>query len=133
MKRDEWLAEMDDLASRGPAVLIPASDPAIVLSVGFVLIVAIYVQTAILIAIYTPELFPTEIRLRANGICHTLGRLATVFSPFIAGALMASYNLPGVIGLMTGLLVVQIAVVWAWGIEPARRRLEEIEPAATAV
>jgi putative MFS transporter len=109
-----------------------ASDPAIVLGVGFVLIVAIYVQLAILIAVYTPELFPTEIRLRANGICHTLGRLATVFSPFIAGALMARYNLPGVIGLMTGLLVVQIAVVWAWGIEPARRRLEEIAPAATA-
>ena len=38
-----------------------ASDPAIVLSVGFVLIVAIYVQLAILIAVYTPELFPTEI------------------------------------------------------------------------
>ena len=51
----------------------------------------------------------------------------------IAGALMASYNLPGVIGLMTGLLVVQIVLVWAWGIEPARRRLEEIEPAAAAV
>src|SRR3984957_7629450 len=32
-----------------------ASDPAIVLSVGFVLIVAIYVQTAILFGVYTPE------------------------------------------------------------------------------
>ena len=53
-------------------------------------------------------------------------------SPFIAGALLTSYNLPGVIGLIIGLLVVQIAVVWLWGIEPARRRLEEIEPAATA-
>jgi putative MFS transporter len=37
------------------------------------------------------------------------------------------------IGLMTGLLVVQIAVVWAWGVEPAKRRLEDIAPAATAV
>jgi putative MFS transporter len=64
----------------------PASDPAIVLSVGFVLIVAIYVQTAILFGVYTPELFPTEIRLRANGICNTLGRGATVVSPFIVGA-----------------------------------------------
>jgi putative MFS transporter len=108
-----------------------ASDPAIVLSVGFVLIVAIYVQVAILFAVYTPELFPTEIRLRANGICHTLGRLATAISPFIAGALIARYGLSGVIGLMTGLLVVQIAVVWAWGIEPAKRRLEDIGPAAT--
>ena len=104
-----------------------ASDPAIVLSVGFVLIVAIYVQTALLFGVYTPELFPTEIRLRANGICNTLGRLATVVSPFIVGALMTSYKLPGVISLMIGLLVVQIVAVWVWGIEPAKRSLESVE------
>ena len=72
-----------------------ASDPAIVLSVGFVLIVAIYVQTAILFGVYTPELFPTEIRLRANGICNTLGRGATVVSPFIVGSLMANLQAAG--------------------------------------
>jgi MFS transporter, putative metabolite:H+ symporter len=103
------------------------SDPAIVLSVGFVLIVAIYVQTALLFGVYTPELFPTEIRLRANGICNTLGRLATVFSPFVVGALMVRYKLPGVLWLMIGLLIVQIIVVWVWGIEPAKRRLEDLE------
>lgn len=107
-----------------------ASDPAVVLSVGFVLIVAIYVQTALLFGVYTPELFPTEIRLRANGICNTLGRFATVVSPFIVGWLMITYKLPGVIGLMIGLLLVQIVVVWAWGIEPAKRRLEELETRA---
>jgi putative MFS transporter len=103
-----------------------ASDPAIVLSVGFVLIVAIYVQTAILFGVYTPELFPTEIRLRANGICNTLGRGATVVSPFIVGSLMASYQLPGVVWLMIALVVVQIAVVWAWGVEPRNRGLEDV-------
>jgi putative MFS transporter len=108
-----------------------ASDPVIVLSVGFVLIVAIYVQTALLFGVYTPELFPTEIRLRANGICNTLGRLATVFSPFIVGALMTDYKLPGVISLMIGLLVIQIIVVWAWGIEPAKRGLEELVGSAS--
>jgi putative MFS transporter len=107
-----------------------ASDPAIVLSVGFLLIVAIYVQTAILFGVYTPELFPTEIRLRANGICNTLGRGATVISPFIVGALMASYQLPGVIWLMIGLVVVQIVVVWAWGVEPRHRGLEDVATAA---
>ena len=50
------------------------------------LIVAIYIQTAILFGVYTPELFPTEIRLRANGICNTLGRGATVISPFVVGS-----------------------------------------------
>ena len=90
-----------------------ASDPALVLSVGFVLITAIYIQTAILFGVYTPELFPTEVRLRANGICNTLGRLATVFSPFAVGYLMLNYRLPGVIGMMIALLVVQIVAVVA--------------------
>jgi putative MFS transporter len=104
-------------------------DPTIVLSVGFVLIVAIYVQTALLFGVYTTELFPTEIRLRANGICNTFGRGATVVSPFIVGALMASYQLPGVLWLMIGLVVVQIGLVWAWGVEPRNRGLEEVATA----
>jgi len=36
-------------------------------TVGFCLIVAIYVQVAMLFGVYTPELFPTDVRLRANG------------------------------------------------------------------
>jgi MFS transporter, putative metabolite:H+ symporter len=107
-----------------------ASDPAMVLSVGFVLIVAIYVLTALLFGVYTPELFPTEIRLRANGICNTIGRAATVVSPFVVGFLMVHYHLPGVLWLMIGLLVVQIVVVFAWGVEPRNRALEDVTAAA---
>jgi putative MFS transporter len=107
-----------------------ASDPAIVLGVGAVLIVAIYIQTAILFGVYTPELFPTEIRLRANGICNTLGRGATVISPFVVGFLMVNYGLPGVIWLMIGLVAVQIVAVYAWGVEPAGRPLEGLDPEA---
>jgi len=104
------------------------SDPAIVLSVGAVLIVAIYIQTALLFGVYTPELFPTEIRLRANGICNTLGRGATVVSPFVVGYLMVNYGLPGVIWLMIGFVVVQIIAVFFWGVEPAKRSLEGLDP-----
>ena len=112
----------------------PASDPAIVLSVGFVLIVAIYIQTAMLFGVYTPELFPTEIRLRANGICNTLGRGATVVSPFIVGYLMANYQLPGVLWLMIGLVARpdrgglglgrRTGAAFARGGRAGRRRLE---------
>jgi len=105
-----------------------ASDPVIVLSVGAILIVAIYIQTAILFGVYTPELFPTEIRLRANGICNTLGRGATVVSPFVVGYLMVNYQLPGVVWLMIGLVVIQIIAVYFWGVEPARRPLEGLDP-----
>jgi putative MFS transporter len=105
-----------------------ASDPIIVLSVGAILIISIYIQTAILFGVYTPELFPTEIRLRANGICNTLGRAATVVSPFVVGYLMVTYQLPGVIWLMIGLLLIQIIAVFLWGVEPARRSLEGLDP-----
>jgi putative MFS transporter len=105
-----------------------SSDPVTVLSVGAVLIVAIYIQTALLFGVYTPELFPTEIRLRANGICNTFGRAATVVSPFIVGYLMVQYALPGVVWLMIGLVVVQIVAVYLWGVEPAKRSLEVLDP-----
>lgn len=108
-----------------------ASNPEIVLAIGAVLIVAIYVQTAILFGVYTPELFPTEIRLRANGICNTLGRGATVISPFVVTALIANYGLPGVVWLMIGLVAVQIVAIYFWGVEPARRSLEGLDPQAS--
>ncbi|HXP32116.1 MAG TPA: MFS transporter [Stellaceae bacterium] len=101
--------------------------PGLMLADGFLLIVSIYVQVAILFGVYTPELFPTEVRLRANGICNTLGRAATIVSPFIVVALFRAYGVAGVLGLMIGLLVIQIIVVAAWGIEPAQRPLEALE------
>jgi hypothetical protein len=55
--------------------------------------------------------------LRANGICNTPGRGATVISPFVVGYLMVNYGLPGV----------QILAVHYWGVEPARRPLEGSE------
>jgi putative MFS transporter len=43
---------------------------------------------------------------------------------------MTNYKLPGVIWLMIGLLLVQIVVVWAWGVEPRNRALENVATAA---
>jgi putative MFS transporter len=104
--------------------------PAPLLAVGFVLIVGIYVLTALLYGVYTTELFPTEVRLRANGLCNMLGRGATVISPFIVLALFKEWGLHGVLGLMIGLLILQIVVVAIWGIETSRRGLEELQAAA---
>jgi putative MFS transporter len=104
-----------------------ATDPWLILTVGFLLIVAIYIQVAMLFGVYTPELFPTDIRLRANGICHTFGRAATIVSPFIVLWLSQTYGISGVLALMAALLVVQIVVVWAWGVEPSQRSLEELD------
>jgi putative MFS transporter len=103
-----------------------AHDPRILLVVGFGLTIPIYVLVTILFAIYIPELFPTEVRMRASGICNTVGRGATILTPFIVVALFKSYQVAGVLALMIGLLMVQIFVVLVFGVEPKKRRLEEI-------
>jgi putative MFS transporter len=106
------------------------NDPVAFVAIGFCLFLSIYVQVALLYGVYTPELFPTEVRLRANGICNMLGRGATIVSPFIVVGLFKSYGISGVISLMIGLLIIQILAVLALGIEPAKRGLEELAPQA---
>jgi MFS transporter, putative metabolite:H+ symporter len=104
-----------------------AKEPSVVLAVGFLLFIGIYVLTAILYGVYTAELFPTEVRLRANGICNFFGRGTTIVTSLTIAPLFQAYGLAGVLALMIGLLLIQIVVVAAWGIEPAKRGLEELE------
>jgi putative MFS transporter len=111
------------------ATFTAATAPWLILTVGFLLIVAIYVQVAMLFGVYTPELFPTDVRLRANGICHTFGRAATIVSPFIVLWLSQGYGIVGVLALMVALLAIQIVAVWGWGVEPRQRSLEQLDTA----
>jgi MFS transporter, putative metabolite:H+ symporter len=111
------------------------SDPVLLPAIGFALTVPIYVLVALLFGVYIPELFPTEVRLRASGIVNTLGRGATIVTPFMVVALFEARGISGVMALMIGLLVVQIVAVWAFGIEPRNRSLEDLkgEEAAPAL
>jgi putative MFS transporter len=119
------------ILSIGAGAIYPYMVSAVpLLVVGFVLIVGIYILTALLYGVYTSELFPTEVRLRANGLCNMLGRGATVVSPVLVLELFKTYGVGGVLGLMIGLLIIQIVVVAVWGIETNRRGLEELQSAA---
>jgi hypothetical protein len=62
-----------------------------------------------------------------NGICNTVGRAATIVSPFIVLALFRNYGATGVLALMVGVLIIHIIVIAVWGIEPANRGLEDLE------
>jgi putative MFS transporter len=102
-------------------------EPGVLLVVGFLLVIPIYVLVTILFAIYIPELFPTEVRLRASGICNTFGRGATILTPFVVVALFRAYGIGGVLCLMIALLIIEVLVVLLLGVEPKNRRLEEID------
>ena len=132
MTADAWGRKPTIIGASALAVVMGliypnVSDPTFLLPVGFLLTVPIYVLVALLFAIYIPELFPTEIRLRASGICQSVGRAATIVTPFIVVWLFTNHGIGGVMTLMVGLLIVQILVVALFGIEPRNRRLEELD------
>ena len=106
-------------------------DPVLLPIVGLLLVIPIYVLVALLFAMYVPELFPTEVRLRASGICNTFGRGATIGTPFIVVSLYSQYGVLGVLTMMIALLVIQILVVAFFGIESSRRSLEEVSAVPT--
>ena len=108
------------------------ANPILLLTTGFLLVVCIYIQVTLLFAIYVPELFPTDVRMRAAGICNTAGRAATMVTPFLVVALLRSYGIGGVLGMIIGLLVVQIVAVLLFGVEPRKRRLEEMDSESSA-
>ncbi len=105
------------------------SDPVLLPLAGFALTVPIYVLVAVLFGVYIPELFPTEVRLRASGICNTFGRGATILTPFAVVPLFTAYGVGGVLALMVGLLALMILTVWALGVEPSGRSLEQMAAA----
>jgi putative MFS transporter len=112
------------------------SDPVLLPLVGLALTVPIYVLVAVLFGVYIPELFPTEVRLRASGFCNMFGRGATIVTPFLVVPLFTGFGVGGVLALMIGLLLLLILSVLVLGVEPAGRRLEEMasdEPGAPAL
>jgi putative MFS transporter len=128
---DHWGRKPTLIGASAVAIVFGAiypfvSDPVLLQLVGIALTMPIYVLVALLFGIYIPELFPTEVRLRASGICNTFGRGATIVTPFLVVRLFTGYGVVGVLTLMIGLLFVLILTVAALGIEPRRRSLEDL-------
>ena len=99
----------------------------ILVEMCFILFAIFNAGSSVLQWVYPSELFPTEVRMRAAGICNTFGRGATILTPFIVVALFRSYRVKGVLGFLIALLIVQILVVLRFGVEPKKLRLEELD------
>lgn len=58
--------------------------------VGFILTVSLYVTFSAVIAVYTPELFPTQVRFRCVGVANAFAKLLTVLMPMIVGWMLTA-------------------------------------------
>jgi len=114
-------------------ILYPySSDPIFLSSVGFGLVTVLYILVAFTFALYVPELFPTEVRMRGAGFCNTIGRMMTIVTPYMVVAIFGAYGIGGVIALMVAFLAVATLVVAVLGIETKQKPLEAIAPSPAA-
>lgn len=93
---------------------------------GFALFTSIYFLLSVGVSTYVPELFETAHRMRAVGIASTLGRLATMASPFAVVSCFNYAGITGVYGLLAAALVIMIVVVAILGVETRGKALERI-------
>ena len=105
-----------------------SNDPMFLAIVGFGLVTALYILVALAFALYVPELFPTEVRMRGAGFCNTVGRVMTIITPYMVVAIFGGYGIVGVVALMVAFLIVETLVVALLGIETKKKPLEAIAP-----
>ena len=79
--------------------------------------------------VYTPELFPTEVRATGCGIASAIGRLGAIASPIIVGYIYPIYGFAGVFGITTAVLLGGALSVLILGIATSGRSLEAITEA----
>jgi putative MFS transporter len=103
------------------------------IALGFGLVTAIYVLIGVGFAIYMPELYPTDLRLRGVGFCNTLGRATAMLTPYAVVPMFAAEGVGGVTGLIAALLAVRGLAIWLLGIETRKQSLEALLPEAEAL
>jgi MFS transporter, putative metabolite:H+ symporter len=105
-----------------------SNDPMFLSIVGFGLVTVIYILVAFTFALYVPELFPTDVRMRGAGFCNTIGRVMTIVTPYMVVAIFGGYGIGGVVALMVAFLAIETLVVAVLGIETRQKPLEAIAP-----
>lgn len=107
-----------------------STSPMMAAIMGFLLFCCLYAIVALAVACYIPELFGTRYRLRGNGFCAVLGRIASFCAPGITLLVYQAGGIRYVAFSVASLLVLQALVVFGFGIETRSRSLEVIEEQA---
>jgi putative MFS transporter len=104
-----------------------------IVAFGFGMTVVLYMYVCFASAVYVPELWPTEIRLRGSGFCNSIGRLVTVFTPYGVAWILSNYGPIAVFVTIGVVLCAVAALVAVLGIETRHKSLEEIGRAASGL
>jgi MFS transporter, putative metabolite:H+ symporter len=111
------------------SILYPiAHSPALFIIVGFGVVTAIYLLITVGWALYVPELYPTDLRMRGTGVCNAAGRLSTIVTPYLVVWAYTTYGIAGVVGLVALMMALVCLSVVFWGPETKLQPLESLVP-----
>ncbi len=96
--------------------------------VGFCLFSAIFASNVFGFVVHTPELFPTQYRLRGTGFGSTIGRLATAGIQPLVVVVFAWNGLTGIVTMLIAAFAIQAVLIAMFDIKTNRRPLEELAP-----
>jgi putative MFS transporter len=97
-----------------------------IIILGFLMVIFLYMYVCFASAVYVPELWPTEVRLRGSGLCNSIGRVFTIFTPFGVAWLITKYGSIAVFITLGGILVFVALIIAIIGVETKQKSVEEI-------
>jgi MFS transporter, putative metabolite:H+ symporter len=93
---------------------------------GLAMVITLYIFGTLGLIGYVPELFETAIRMRAIGLCATIGRAFIFLLPLGIVFLFERFGQGGVVALIGLILAVQALVVAVFGVRTRGRALEAV-------
>ncbi|VDZ02946.1 major facilitator family transporter [Escherichia coli] len=68
-------------------------------------------------AVYVPEIWPTEAKLRGSGLANAVGRISGIAAPYAVAVLLSSYGVTGVFILLGAVSIIVAIAIATIGIE----------------
>ena len=100
---------------------------------GFFLITFVYMYVCYASAVYVPEIWPTEAKLRGSGLANAVGRISGILAPYAVAVLLDNYGVTCVFVLLGSVSVIVAAVIAVIGIETKGVSIESINSEAVKV
>ena len=94
--------------------------------IGFFLITFVYMYVCYASAVYVPEIWPTEAKLRGSGISNAVGRISGIIAPYAVASLLDTKGPMGVFILLGVVSIIVAIAIITIGIETRGASIEEI-------
>lgn len=102
------------------------TDPTVISIVGFFLQMTVQMYACFASAVYVPEIWPTEAKLRGSGLANSVGRVSSIIAPYLVAFLLNNYGVTSVFVMMAVVAVITIVVIAIFGINTRKVSVESI-------